>query len=163
MGFHSVVFDKDNTITYPHRYEVADEIKTALESCKQVFEPENIVLFSNSAGSNDDVGFHDAVRVEQHTGLSVLRHNTKKPNGSATLLAHFGLTSLDQVIMIGDRYSTDVLFGNMNGMLTVRTQQLTIRDEHPVNRSMQRMESQLVAWIRAAGVAAPQHQRYHQL
>ena len=34
-----------------------------------------------------------------------------------------------QTVMIGDRYTTDVLFGNTLGMYTIRTRQLTTDNE----------------------------------
>lgn len=162
MGFKGIVFDKDNTLTYPHQNRIVDEVKDALETCTRVFERQNLVLFSNSAGSNDDPSFQQAHDVETQLNLSVLRHNTKKPNGATHLKTHFGSSvALSDLIMIGDRYSTDVLFGNMNGMLTIRTKQLCKKHEHVVNRLMQQIETQMIRCLEISKIQAPIHKRYH--
>lgn len=38
---------------------------------------DRVVIFSNSAGSNDDLGFPKARIIEESLGVAVLRHNTK--------------------------------------------------------------------------------------
>jgi phosphatidylglycerophosphatase GEP4 len=46
----------------------------------------------------------------------------QKPEGDCEAIrAHFGLASCAEVALIGDRYLTDVLFGNRHGMFTIRT------------------------------------------
>lgn len=40
----------------------------------------------------------------------------------------------EQMIMIGDRYLTDVVYGNLNGMFTIRPAPLTMKGEPPVVR-----------------------------
>lgn len=50
----------------------------------------------------------------------MLRHTEKKPAGSAADIASHFNCQPEELIMIGDRYLTDVVFGNRHGMLTVR-------------------------------------------
>jgi len=85
----------------------------------------------------------DAARVEEALGLTVLRRQSKKPKGFDELLKWFNRreTSISatpdaadgyngggaisayephELCMVGDRSLTDVVFGNVHGMLTVR-------------------------------------------
>lgn len=85
----------------------------------------------------------DAARVEETLGLTVLRRQSKKPKGFDELLKWFNrretstYAALDaadfnngggaipayephELCMVGDRSLTDVVFGNVHGMLTVR-------------------------------------------
>lgn len=63
--------------------------------------------------------------------------------------------------MIGDRYSTDVLFGNLNDMLTIRTNQFTDKGEHWFSLYLQQWEHQLVQWLRQRrGYKAPSHKLF---
>ena len=49
------------------------------------------------------------------------------------------------LLMVGDRYLTDVVFGNLHGMLTVHTEQLTTAGDNRVAQTMRRVEDWLVA------------------
>jgi phosphatidylglycerophosphatase GEP4 len=59
--------------------------------------------------------------------------------------------------MVGDRYLTDVTFGNLHGMLCVRTAQLTSAGDNPVARVMHVFEVWLVALYRWLRVRPPPH------
>lgn len=64
--------------------------------------------------------------MESALGIAVLRHKDKKPaGGPEDLESHFGC-SVSELVMVGDRYLTDVVFGNRLGMLTVRVVRCTI-------------------------------------
>ena len=59
-------------------------------------------------------------KLEAALGIGFVRHASKKPAGSAAALVdRFGCAT-DEMVMIGDRYLTDVVYGNRHGMLTVR-------------------------------------------
>lgn len=47
----------------------------------------------------------------------------QKPEGGEEVAAYFGCSTAD-LVMIGDRFSTDVVFGNLYGMLTIKTEAL---------------------------------------
>ncbi len=71
----------------------------------------------------------EADQVASTLGIHVLRHADKKPAGGAEeLVQHFGCASKD-LVMIGDRYFTDVVFGNRHGMLTVCPAPITSEGE----------------------------------
>ena len=104
-----------------------------------------------------DVGDWEAWRaLERSLGLPVLRRREKKPRGFESVRAHFGCDPA-ALVVIGDRYLTDVVFGNLHGTLTVRTQQLTTAGDNRVARTMGILERWLLAVLRWRGVRAPPH------
>ncbi|KUF94046.1 hypothetical protein AM588_10004389 [Phytophthora nicotianae] len=140
-GFRGVIFDKDNTLTVPHKLEIAPHLAPSLEECRRVFGDSGVVIFSNSAGSTDDKDGVEAKKIEEELQVAVLRHNQKK---------HFGEVDPQTLVVIGDRYSTDVLFGNLN-------EQFTPESENVVNRQLQRIEKAAVRMLVRAGVKPPTH------
>ena len=88
-------------------------------------------------------------------GVHVLRRRHKKPRGFESVRQHFGCDGT-ALVMVGDRYLTDVTFGNLHGMLTVHTEQLTTVGDNRVAQQMRRVEDWLVArYLRQGYVAAP--------
>ncbi|CAM9698941.1 unnamed protein product [Laminaria digitata] len=136
MGCKGVIFDKDNTLTAPYADEAHPLVEEGLRRCMEVFEG-RVCIMSNSAGTRDDPGYADAIRIEEAMGIPVLRHDEKKPGGVAEVLAFFeGKGSegepvrLDELCFVGDRLLTDVVFGNLHGMLTVHTRPLTLKGDN---------------------------------
>jgi phosphatidylglycerophosphatase GEP4 len=82
---------------------------------------QKIAILSNSAGTKDDPGYADARRIEESMGVKVIRHVEKKPAGLDQVLRHFDLEDPAEVCVVGDRILTDVVFGNLYGMLTIHT------------------------------------------
>ncbi|ETK80595.1 HAD phosphatase, family IIIA [Phytophthora nicotianae] len=156
-GFRGVIFDKDNTLTVPHKLEIAPHLAPSLEECRRVFGDSGVVIFSNSAGSTDDKDGVEAKKIEEELQVAVLRHNQKKPGGITFVKKHFGEVDPQTLVVIGDRYSTDVLFGNLNGLLTIRTEQFTPESESVLNRQLQRIEKAAVRMLVRAGVKPPTH------
>ena len=101
-------------------------VSDSFASCTAQFGA-NVCIMSNSAGTNDDVRFESAERIEQSLGVAVLRHAEKKPGGLNAVLQFFQTsTGSDDIVaadlcVIGDRLLTDVVFGNLHGMLTIHT------------------------------------------
>jgi len=53
-------------------------------------------------------------------GISVIRHDEKKPGGLNEVMDHFdNVDDPSQICMVGDRLLTDIVFGNLYGMLTI--------------------------------------------
>jgi phosphatidylglycerophosphatase GEP4 len=126
LGIKGIIFDKDNTLTAPYVDELHPSLRAAFRRCMASFDG-RVCVMSNSAGTNDDVGFASATRIETRLGIPVLRHEEKKPGGLDEVLAFFrqqcgdeGVAARD-LCVIGDRLLTDVVFGNLHGMLTVHT------------------------------------------
>lgn len=61
------------------------------------------------------------------------------------------------MIFIGDRYLTDVVFGNRHGMLTIRVTPLTFEGEPPTVAAARVVEEACVSRWSAAGLRAPAH------
>jgi phosphatidylglycerophosphatase GEP4 len=76
---------------------------------------------SNTAGTNSDKEQKQAALLEANTGIKVLRHSTKKPGCKDEVMAYFkahpeaGVTRPDQIAVVGDRLSTDIMMANMMG------------------------------------------------
>nr|XP_043638005.1 phosphatidylglycerophosphate phosphatase 1, chloroplastic/mitochondrial [Erigeron canadensis] len=148
-GFEGVVFDKDNTLTVPYSLALWGPISESVESCKSVFG-NNIAVFSNSAGLQEyDPDGRKARAVEFVIGIRVIRHQVKKPAGSAEEIErHFGCDS-SKLIMVGDRPFTDIVYGNRNGFLTILTKPLSLAEEPFIVRQVRRIELALVnRWLR---------------
>lgn len=65
-----------------------------------------------------------------------------------------------EMIFIGDRYLTDVVFGNRHGMLTVRVSPLTSDGEPPGVLVARRVEEACVGHWVAAGVKPPHNDMF---
>jgi len=120
-GISAIIFDKDNTLTAPYENSIHSSAQNGLEDCVRVFGRDKVAILSNSAGTRDDKDYKDANNIEVSLGIRVIRHNEKKPGGLDEVLQHFELTDPATLCMIGDRLLTDVVFGNLHGMLTVHT------------------------------------------
>jgi phosphatidylglycerophosphatase GEP4 len=120
-GIRAVIFDKDNTLTAPYGMEIHPDASQGFELAKSVFGSENVAIMSNSAGTLDDPEYEDAIKIEEALGIAVIRHDEKKPGGLPEVLEHFHMEDPAQLCMVGDRLLTDVVFGNLHGMLTVHT------------------------------------------
>lgn len=61
------------------------------------------------------------------------------------------------MIFIGDRYLTDVVFGNRHGMLTIRVAPLTSKGEPPTVAAARLIENACVSRWTSGGLRAPLH------
>lgn len=121
-GIRAVILDKDHTLTAPYSNQLHPEAAFGLDSCLTVFGEHRVAILSNSAGTvDDDPLFVDAAAVEASLGVKVIRHSEKKPGGLPEVLAHFQINDPASICVIGDRMLTDIVFGNLHGMLTVHT------------------------------------------
>lgn len=128
-GVKAVIFDKDNTLTPPYSFVMNKNIDSAVRECQKLFGYDKVVIFSNSAGlvlnlkfhvgSDDDKGYLHAEAIEEELGIRVIRHKQKKPDGLLETVSLWPGVSAREVMMVGDRYLTDIYGGNLYGMLTV--------------------------------------------
>jgi phosphatidylglycerophosphatase GEP4 len=122
-GIEAVVFDKDHTLTLPYDHLLHPSCREGLESARRVFGRSKIAILSNSAGTaSDDPHGIDAEAIEKALNIPVIRHEEKKPGGIRETLSHFQLDDPSRICIIGDRILTDIVFGNLHGMLTIHTQ-----------------------------------------
>lgn len=157
-GFQGCIFDKDNTLTEPYSLQVHPFVEESLEECIRVFGRDSVALYSNSAGLHQfDPDGEEAARLEEAMGVRVLRHAEKKPAGGAEEVeGHFGCEA-HRLVMVGDRYMTDVVFGNRLGMLTIRPRPFTTKGE----KATVLMARSIEEWFRwrceRKGVGPPPH------
>ena len=132
-GIKAIIFDKDNTITAPYALNIHEKAAFGLSQALDVFGHDNVAILSNSAGTKDDKGYQDAIQIERELGINVIRHDEKKPGGLKEVLEHFkdqGVEDASQLCMVGDRLLTDVVFGNLYGMLTIHCLPLCTGEEN---------------------------------
>ncbi|KAI7851991.1 mitochondrial PGP phosphatase-domain-containing protein [Circinella umbellata] len=155
----AMAFDKDNCLTAPYIPEIHPPFKKAWAECKETFGKENIGIVSNSAGTNDDVDYTEANKLENSLGVTVLRHSEKKPSGGEALVKHFNNVAGQQnIAMVGDRILTDVLFGNLNGNLTIWTSQIvTEKGDNKAALFFRRVEHGLIRFLQKMNVQPPHH------
>lgn len=143
-GYRGVCFDKDNTLTHPYSKTIYPPLQVSLEECKRVFEG-NIAIISNSAGSADDVGGEEANLLESSLGIPIIRHRLKKPICNRDIEKHFQLLP-PQIVLIGDRLSTDVYMANAAGMLSIHTQPISLINDNKNAVILRRLENSILSW-----------------
>ena len=151
------MFDKDNTLTLPYSRTPHPSISQPLTHCLDLFGRKNVAIVSNSVGSKDDHGYKEAILLESALGISVIRHQHKKPDVSLEIQQHFNL-SLDQawrVAMIGDRTMSDTIMGNQLGYFTIEVQPFDTARENRVVKAMRWVEGNVLPLI--DGGKAPKH------
>ena len=130
-GIKAVIFDKDNTLTAPYENTLHPRAQAGLQSALDTFGQKNVAIVSNSAGTDDDPGFVDGAEIEEALGIAVIKHSEKKPGGLTETMAHFpDVEEPSQLCMVGDRLLTDIVFGNLHGMLTVHVLPLCTGEEN---------------------------------
>nr|KYP74058.1 hypothetical protein KK1_006726 [Cajanus cajan] len=151
-GFKGVVFDKDNTITAPYSLKPWPPLESSLQCCKSEFG-HDIAVFSNSAGLHEyDHDGSKARMLESAIGIKVIRHRVKKPAGTAEEIEkHFGCKA-SQLIMVGDRPFTDVVYGNRNGFLTILTEPLSLAEEPFIVKQVRKLETSFVTYWSRRGL-----------
>lgn len=142
-GCKYIVFDKDNCVTEPYELQVFPKFETEWQHCLDTFGSKNVAIFSNSAGSSDDVDFKDASMLEDALKVKVIRHGSKKPNGGDAILNHFNAAS-EKVAFVGDRILTDVVFGNINGFFTIHTMPFSLKRDNFAAKQIRRIENWLI-------------------
>ncbi|KAK6203400.1 mitochondrial PGP phosphatase [Scheffersomyces amazonensis] len=117
VQIRGVVLDKDNCFAKDHDDKVWPAYEETWELLKKSYPKEHLLIVSNSAGTNDDKDHVQAQKLENDTGVTVLRHATKKPgcfNEINDYFKQFNINS-NEILIIGDRLFTDILMANMMG------------------------------------------------
>jgi phosphatidylglycerophosphatase GEP4 len=93
---------------------------------KEEFPGRKLLIVSNTSGASSiDPSGKLASEVEKSTGVVVLPHSTKKPGCGHEIMEYFkkypetGVTRPDQVAIVGDRLTTDVMMANLMGSYSV--------------------------------------------
>ncbi|KAJ3365726.1 hypothetical protein GGF32_008124 [Allomyces javanicus] len=140
-GHAAIVFDKDNCLTAPYETSIHPPFQKAFDECLRVFGRDKVAVYSNSAGTPDDPAGQMATKIEQSLGVPVLRHQQKKPAGGKSIPKHFAVPP-NQVVFVGDRVLTDVVFANRNGFTSIHTYRIvTEKGDNPMALWIRRMEN----------------------
>jgi phosphatidylglycerophosphatase GEP4 len=93
---------------------------------KEAFPGRKLLIVSNTSGASSiDPSGKLALAVEKSTGVGVLPHSTKKPGCGQEIMDYFrkypetGVTRPDQIAIVGDRLTTDVMMANLMGSYAV--------------------------------------------
>lgn len=181
VGPHAaVILDKDNTLTVPYQSTIHPTVQDSVDEAVRIFGQHRVAILSNSAGTaTDDSDDAQAAAVEAATGLSVVRHADKKPSRACLdqVLEHLHTNShnshsngdgdscisrpleASDLIVVGDRLWTDVVFGNLHGCLTVHVTETLDSDnpeaDHWTARRLRPLEQRIGRWYQRRGFQPP--------
>lgn len=145
-----IVFDKDNTLTIPHKNDIANkDIGERVNEFKFVFGVGNLGILSNTAGSKDDTEYKEAKIVENNFVIQVIKHEFKKPMVYNEILHHFNVKNETgkqlnkEICIIGDRLLVDIIMGKEYGFFTILVDPISDKDNIFV-RSIRRIENIII-------------------
>ncbi|KAI8579769.1 hypothetical protein K450DRAFT_265711 [Umbelopsis ramanniana AG] len=149
QGVKVMAFDKDNCLTAPYENRISADFEPAWKLCKDTFGHDRVIIVSNSAGTDDDKN-HQQI-------MPVLRHAIKKPGGGGALLERFQhVAKPREMAMVGDRLFTDILFGNLNGTVTVLTRKIiSEKGDNAIAARIRRFEHRLLDFLLKRKVDPP--------
>ncbi|KAF1837735.1 HAD-superfamily phosphatase [Decorospora gaudefroyi] len=160
VDIQAVVLDKDNCFAVPHANDIHKPYRDHFQRLRHAYPGTKLLIVSNTAGTDSDKGQKEAAILEANTGIKVLRHSTKKPGCKEEVMAYFkahpdsGVIRPDQIAVIGDRLSTDIMMANMMGSYG-----LWVRDGVTGRGFFARMEDRLQGFLFRRGYAAPDPSR----
>ncbi|ODQ58689.1 hypothetical protein WICANDRAFT_32399 [Wickerhamomyces anomalus NRRL Y-366-8] len=132
-NIRAIVLDKDNCFAKAHDDKVWPEYKEAWDKLRTTYPGASLLIVSNSAGTNDDKNHEQAKVIEERTGVTVLRHTTKKPGCHNEIMEYFKKNNIasgpEEVAVVGDRLFTDVLMANMMGAWSIWVRDGVVRSE----------------------------------
>ena len=140
----AVVLDKDNCFATPYHNTVYEPYHSKFDELRKAYPGSRLLIVSNSAGTSSDKDYAHAELLERNTGVTVLRHSTKKPGCHAEIMAHLrnasdaDVTSASQVAVVGDRLFTDVMMANMMGSYGVWVKEGVVPDHGIVGQTLVR-------------------------
>ncbi|EEB08542.2 hypothetical protein SJAG_03700 [Schizosaccharomyces japonicus yFS275] len=120
INIKAIVLDKDNCISISKQLDIYHKNLSKLNELKAQYGDRNVVVFSNSIGSQleDKTGI-DAREFERRNKIPVIRHTQQKPGGYrealTTLLEQTDARHPKELAIIGDRLLTDIKFANNMG------------------------------------------------
>ncbi|KAH7371203.1 mitochondrial PGP phosphatase [Pyrenochaeta sp. MPI-SDFR-AT-0127] len=156
VDIQAVVLDKDNCFAIPHTNEIYTPYQNHFQRLRRAYPGSKLLIVSNTAGTDSDVGQKEAALLQANTGVRVLRHSTKKPGCKEEVMAYFkahpesGVTRPDQIAVVGDRLSTDIMMANMMG-----SHGIWVRDGVIGRGFFARMEDRLQGFLFRRGYSAP--------
>lgn len=160
VDIKAVVLDKDNCFAVPHSNEVYKPYEDHFKRLKEEFPGRKLLIVSNTSGASSmDPSLKLATAVEASTGVVVLPHSTKKPGCGQEIMDYFrkypetGVTRPDQIAIIGDRLTTDVMMANLMGSYAVWIKNGVVPAEE--TSVFARLEQKFGAFLMKRGYEAP--------
>ncbi|KAL8376456.1 hypothetical protein RB595_007512 [Gaeumannomyces hyphopodioides] len=122
VDIKAVVLDKDDCFAVPETNEVYPDYKEKFAALRAAYPGRRLLIVSNTAGAlSYDRDKRLAADLEKATGVTVLPHQAKKPGCGDEIMTYFkghpetGVVSPNQIAVVGDRLSTDMMLANMMG------------------------------------------------
>ncbi|KAK5129810.1 hypothetical protein LTR08_002787 [Meristemomyces frigidus] len=153
----AVVLDKDNCFALPNTTSIHPPYAAHFARLRAAYPGARLLIVSNSAGTGSDAGHADAARLERETGVTVLRHGTKKPGCHGEIMEYFrarpesGVTEARQVAVVGDRLFTDVMTANLMGGWSIWVRDGVVEDFGLLSR----VEKHLSTFLLRRGYVPP--------
>lgn len=85
--------------------------------------------------------------IEKTLGLSVIRHQFKKPNVLKEILHHFHCDERERIAIVGDRILSDIVMGNQLGFFTIYVNPIDTRPENMMVKLSRKFEDKLLPVI----------------
>jgi phosphatidylglycerophosphatase GEP4 len=117
-----IILDKDNCFAEPHGNIVYPEYQPFWAKLKSEYPGNKLLIVSNTAGSEQDIGNRQARLLENNTGVKVFRHSIKKPGCHVEIVEYaksLGIKDPGQIVVIGDRLMTDIVMANLMGASSI--------------------------------------------
>ena len=121
MGAELIIFDIDNTLIFPETTKTKQEIVDWFSQIKNRY---NCICLSNSRTI-----FKRHKKISEVLGCKIFLSKHKKPFSKLfkEIKNQYGLKDI-KVFVVGDRIFTDILFGNLNGAITILVKPLTEKE-----------------------------------
>lgn len=143
----AIVLDKDNCFAYPHQNNVWPPYMQQWEKLKKAYPGKALLIVSNTAGSNDDVNYQQAKLIEKETGVTVLRHSTKKPGCYREILSYFHENKIikepSEIAVMGDRLFTDIMMSNLMHSSGIWIRDGVTKSKNPIIKFEQKLANLL--------------------
>ncbi|APA11380.1 hypothetical protein sscle_07g061500 [Sclerotinia sclerotiorum 1980 UF-70] len=157
----AVVLDKDNCFAYPKSNDIHEPYNDNFKKLRKAYPGRRLLIVSNTAGAESlDRSGKLAAEVEKSTGVPVLPHASKKPGCGHDIMEYFskypetGVTRPDQIAVVGDRLTTDIMMANLMGSYSVWIKDGVI----PVEKAsvFARLEQNFAGFLIRRGYEAPE-------
>lgn len=156
-GIKAIICDKDNTLTKTYSKNIFPGLEKTVVELKAAVN-QNFYIVSNSAGTF--FYENDAREIEKYLAIRVLRHFFKKPWGYSSAASQTGVKP-DEILVVGDRIATDIVFGNNMGALTVLVRPFTAENEVLGISGIRKREMKELEDMLQSGISAPAHPKYN--
>jgi phosphatidylglycerophosphatase GEP4 len=106
--------------------DIKHGIQESFKRLREAYPGRRLLIVSNTSGALSlDRSGKLADEVMKSTGVTVLPHSTKKPGCGPEIMEYFlkypetGVTRPDQIAVVGDRLTTDVMMANLMGSYAI--------------------------------------------